>query len=113
MNMEDINFDQLFKDLSTEVASIAKDSLRDYEKEAKTDGQQAIDNIKNDLQQWTRELETGSITGEDLRCLLQEEEDLTKMIALKQAGLAAVHIDEFRNNIINMVVGRITDLVRI
>lgn len=111
--MSVINFDQLFSELKTGVETVAHDSLRDYENEAKKDGQQALDNIKLNLQQWTKELETGSITREDLGYLLEEEEDLTKMIALKQAGLAQVHIDMFRNGIINMIVSTLTGLIKV
>lgn len=111
--MSAINFDQLFSELKTGMETIARDSLKDYETEAKQDGQQALQNIKLNLQQWTKELETGSITREDLGYLLEEEEDLGKMIALKQAGLAQVHIDQFRNSIINMIVSTITGLIKV
>lgn len=111
--MSVINYDQLFSELKTGVETIARDSLKDYENEAKQDGRQALDNIKLNLQQWAKELETASITREDLGYLLEEEEELSKMIALKQAGLAQVHIDQFRNSIINMIVSTITGLVKV
>jgi hypothetical protein len=111
--MSNINFDQVFKDLTSGVESIAKDSLKDYESEAKADGQKALNDMKSNLQQWAKEVETGSITKEDLGFLLQEEEGLTEMTALKQAGLAEVHIDQFRNSVINMIVGTITGLVKV
>ena len=110
--MSATNFDQLFKDIIAGVKAIAEASLKEYRKEAKKDGQQAIENIKDDLQQWTKELETGSITEEDLRYLLQEDESLTKMIALKQAGLAAVHIDQFKNDIIDMIFSKVIGAVK-
>lgn len=111
--MTAIDFDQLFEGMSDGVKTIAEDSLKDYESEAKADGQQAINNLKDDLQQWVKELETGSLSREDLRYLLEEEEDLTKMVALKQAGLAEVRVDEFRNDIINMILGKITGLIKV
>ena len=111
--MSTLNFDQLFKNLSTEVESLASNSLKDFENEAKSDGQKALDNIKLNLQQWSDELLTGAITPEDLRYLLKEEEGLNSMVALKQAGLAAIHIDEFRNNLVNTIVSTITGLVKI
>ena len=111
--MSVINFDDLYKQLSSGVESIAKDSLKDYEKEAKADGQQALSETRLNLQQWAKDLETGAITKEDMEDLLQEDEALAKMTALKQAGLAQVHIDEFRNSVINMIVGTITGLVKV
>jgi hypothetical protein len=111
--MTTINFDQVFKELTSGVKSLAKDSLKDYEKEAKADGQKALNNMKSNLQQWAKEVETGTITKEDLGFLLKEEEGLTEMTALKQAGLAAIHIDQFRNGVINMIVGTITGLIKV
>src|SRR3954462_9883469 len=111
--MSEINFDELFTNLAKGVESIASESLGDYENEAKADGKLALENMKLNLQQWTREWETGAITQEDLQFLLKEDEGLTKMMALKQAGLAEIHIDEFRNNVVNMIVGAITGLIKI
>jgi predicted Ser/Thr protein kinase len=111
--MSAINFEGIFKELESKVESIAKDSLKDYEQQAKADGQTALNNAKENLQQWIKELETGSITREDLGDLLQEEEALTKMIALKQAGLAEVRVDKFRNDVINMIVSTVTGLVKV
>lgn len=108
-----INFDGLFKELASGVESIAKDSLKDYEQEAKTDGQKALENVKTNLQQWIKELETGAITKEDLGDLMQEDEALTKMIALKQAGLAEIRVDKFRNDVINMIVSTVAGLIKI
>ena len=111
--MSAIDFDQIIKELVTGVESLAKDSLKDYENEAKADGKALVDDTKADLLQWTKELETGSINREDVVYLLQEDEDLGKMTALKEAGLAQVRIDEFRNSVINLIVGTITGLVKI
>jgi len=111
--MSVIDFNQVVNELVSGVESLAKSSLKDYEKEAMADGKELIDNTKTDLQQWTKELETGSMNREDVVYLLQEDEDLGKMTALKQAGLAQVHIDEFRNSIINLVVTTITGLIKI
>jgi hypothetical protein len=106
-----INFDQLFSDLKSGVETLASNSYKDYAAEAKSDGQQAITDLKNNLIQWTKELETGSLTKEDLEDLLQEEEALDKMVALKQAGLAEVHVDRFRNDIITMIVTTVTKMI--
>jgi hypothetical protein len=106
-----INFDQLFTDLKSGVETLAKNSFKEYEAQAKSDGQQAITDLKTNLIQWTKELETGSLTKEDLEYLLQEEEALDKMVALKQAGLAEVHVDKFRNDIITMIVTSVTKMI--
>ena len=111
--MSSINFDDLYKNLLSGIESLAKGSLKDYENAAKTDGQQALNDIKQNLQQWVKELETGSITRDDLAYLLQENEALEKMVALKEAGMAEIHIDTFRNNVINLIVSTVTGLIKV
>jgi hypothetical protein len=103
--MSSINFDDLFKNLLSGIESLAKGSLKDYENAAKDDVQQAL--------QWVKELETGSITRDDLEYLLQENEALEKMVALKEAGMAEIHIDTFRNNVINLIVSTVTGLIKV
>lgn len=111
--MSNINLDDLINQLKTGVETLAKTSLKEYENAAKADGVSLIDDTKADLLQWTKEIETGSMNTEDLGYLLREDEDLGKMDALKQAGLAEVRVDEFRNGVINLVVGTITSLIKI
>jgi hypothetical protein len=111
--MSIINFDELYIELKTGVESIAKDSWKDYENAARTDGQNALNDMKANLQQWARELETGAITKNDVGFLVQEDAALGKMTALKQAGLAEVHIDKFRNSVVNLIIGSITGLIKV
>ncbi len=111
--MSTINFDELYTELANGVETVAKNTLQDYEKEAKTDGINAIDNIKNSLQHWTEEVENGAMNTDDLAFLLKSEEGLAEMITLKQAGLAEVHIDEFRNGLINMILSTLTGLIKV
>src|SRR4051794_18876368 len=103
--MTTINFDQFFQDLKTGVVTLAKASLDNYVEAAKTDGQAALDNMKTNLSHWTQEVENGALTVDDLEFLLQENAALDEMTALKEAGLAEVRIDAFKNDVINLVLG--------
>lgn len=111
--MATINFNQLFEDLKTGAESVAKNSLQGYVDEAKKDGQEALSSMKVNLQRWAEEVETGVLTREDVTFLIQEETALAKMNALKQAGLAEVQIDKFKNGLINMILGTLTSLVKV
>jgi len=111
--MSTINFDQLFQTLETGVASIAKQSFQDYYDAAKADGQSALENMKTNLQNWTTEVESGALTAEDLEFLLKEEADLDEMTALKQAGLAEVQIDKFKDALISLVVNTLTGFIKV
>ncbi|WP_018616626.1 hypothetical protein [Segetibacter koreensis] len=106
--MSTVNFDQLFKDLETGAESLANEMFQDYMSQAKKDAQDAIDSMKADIQRWVIEVENGALTKEDLEFLLQEETELDEMKALKQAGLAAIQIDKFKNGLINMILKTLT-----
>lgn len=111
--MNTIHFDQLFQDMKNAIEPVAKEEVKDYVIEAKKDGQQALENIKQNLQHWIEEVENGAMTYEDLAFLLKGEDGLSEMITLKEAGLSAVHIDKFENGLINMIIGTLTSVVRI
>jgi hypothetical protein len=108
-----INFDQLFQDLKTGVITLAKASLDNYVEQAKTDGVAALDAMKTNLTHWTQEVENGALTMDDLKFLLQEDAALDEMTALKQAGLAEVRIDQFKDEVINLVLGTVISLVKV
>ena len=111
--MSTINFDAFFQNIETNVASLAKSSLHDYATEAKTDGQTIVNGMKAELQQWTAELEEGALTLDDLNFLLKEEAALVEMASLKEAGLAAVRIDEFKVGITNVITGAVAGLIKV
>lgn len=107
------HFDELFQKLEKGVETLATDSLKDYLKQAKTDGRQALTDLKGNLERWATEVETGAMTKQDLEFLLQEESALDELVTLKQAGLAAVRIDQFRNSFINVVVDTLFGFIKV
>jgi hypothetical protein len=111
--MSTINFDQFYQNIESGVESLAKSTLQDYLTQAKADGENTVDGMKDYLQQWTLELEEGALTLDDLKYLLKEETALTEMTALKEAGLAAVRIDEFKLGITNVITGAIAGLIKV
>ena len=111
--MGTLNFDQLFKDLESGTETVAREAVQQYAGQAKKDGQDAINSMKTNLPRGAAEAETGDLTKNDLEFLLQEESALDEMKALKQAGLAAVQIDKFRNAMINMILGTLTGLIKV
>jgi len=111
--MSTINFDQLVQNLESGVETLAKSSLTEYEQAAKTDGINAIDNMKSNLQVWSQAVANGSLTFEDLGFLLKAEESLNEMTALKEAGLAEVRIDEFKVGLVNVITGGIASAIKV
>jgi len=111
--MSTLNFNQIFQNIESGVKSLAESSMEDYISQAKNDGQNVVSRMKSDLQQWALEVEEGALTLDDLNFLLKEEESLTEMTALKEAGLAAVRIDAFKSGITNVITGAIASIIKV
>ena len=111
--MSNLNFNQLLQSIESNVETLAKTSLHDYLSAAKTDGQGLLNQMKADLQQWAREVEEGALTKEDLDFLVQEQAALSEMTTLKEAGLAAVRIDQFRSGVTSIISGAVAGLINV
>ncbi|WP_419803285.1 hypothetical protein [Mucilaginibacter sp.] len=111
--MSNISLDQFYQNIESGVESLAKSTLHDYATQAKSDGQTTVDGMKEYLQQWKLEVEEGALTLEDLKYLLKEAAAVTEMAALKEAGLAAIRIDEFRLGITNVITGAVASLIKV
>ena len=111
--MKTMHFDQLYQQLQCSAELLAKNTLQEFEKQAKADGQQVLEGLKANLQRWAEEVEAGALTKEDFAFLLQGEKSLDEMIALKQAGLAAIQVDTFKNSLINLIIGTLTSVIKV
>lgn len=99
------DFNDFLDTLKDEILDLATDHLDDLRDEAVQDTEQFLEDSEEDLKRWTRLLEAGAISEEDFESLVKGQKDLAQMEALKQAGLAAVEIDRFRENLIDRITG--------
>lgn len=111
--MPQINFNDVLKQLQDGITQLATTSVKDYAKDAQADGLTMLTSLEADLQNWTTELANGDITAKDLQYLINAKNNLIQMNALKQAGLAAVRIDEFKASAIQFVVNTLTGLIKV
>jgi hypothetical protein len=99
-----IDFNELGKALESSLKAFVEDDVKDYANQALADGSAFLKAVKDDLERWTTELAEGKIMQDEFKSLIIGQENLAKMEALKQAGLAQVRLDEIRNGILNIVV---------
>lgn len=111
--MSNFNVNDLIQSLETNIETIAKTSLQGYESAAKADAINVVNDLKTSIEAWAAEVETGALTKTDVEYLLKEQASLDEMTALKQAGLAQIRIDTFRNDVINSIISTIFNLVKI
>ncbi len=102
--MSQFDFDGFLQEIKTGITNIAKTQAASFIQEAESDGKAFIDAAKADLQNWTKQLADGKLTPSQFKFLVQGKKDVAEMAALTQAGLAAVHIDQIRSAVIDLVI---------
>jgi hypothetical protein len=101
--MADINFENVFDTLKKGIADLAVTTGKQYATQAATDGQNFLDASKSQLQDWTTQLANGSLSKDDFTDLLLGQKDLFALTALKQAGMAEIAMDTFKNGVFNLI----------
>lgn len=109
--MPSINFEQYFKDLESGITGVAKETVSDFVDQGKQDGQNVLNLMKSDLERWTIEVTNGEMSVADFSFLMKAQKDLDQMDALKEAGIAAIDLDRFKNGLISLVVNTLAKLV--
>jgi hypothetical protein len=108
-----VDFKAIFEQLKKDVEALAESTLKNYVSKAKTDAQTMLNQMKDKLQRWTTLLIEGKLTTEDFEWLVNSQKDLIQMAALKQAGLAAIRIDQFKASLLNLVVDTVFSMIKI
>lgn len=111
--MAQINFPQIFEQLKGNLMELAQLTLKNYVKDAKKDAGDLLNSMKTKLERWTILLASGDLTTADFELLVNSQKDLVEMEALKQAGLAAIRVDQFRDSVFNLIVDTIFHIVPI
>jgi F0F1-type ATP synthase membrane subunit b/b' len=102
--MATFDFQTLFDQLKKEVSSLAVSSVKEFKKEAEADGQNLLESLKQNLQNWTVELATGEISKEDFEFLVMGQKELIEMNILKQKGMALIDLDKLKISLINQLI---------
>jgi hypothetical protein len=100
--MADIS--KILKNAEQGIIHLAETTFTTYKTQAISDGKAFLAAAKTDLTTYTEQLETGQITLEEFKDLMQDEGDLAKMDALKEAGLAHAAFDGFINGVIGIII---------
>jgi len=108
-----VNFDDIFQQLKVAVENLATTTLKNYVSDAKDDARAMLAAMQEKLKRWTGLLIDGQLTTEDFEWLVNSQKDLVEMAALKEAGLAAIRIDQFKASLLNLVVDTIFSLIKI
>jgi hypothetical protein len=109
--MANIDFDSVLNTLKDEVTSLAVTTFKNYKKEVKKDGLAILDDLKDNLKNWTLQLSNGALSKDDFEFLVLAQKDLLKINALKRAGISLVEADKFKAKLLGIVVNTIVGLI--
>ena len=100
-------FDEYIDSVIKEIGKLAQETLKDYAEDATKDGEDFIKKSKDKLKKWTEDLAEKRMDADEFTSLIKGQKDLAEMKALKQAGLAAVQVDKFRNGVIDLIINKV------
>lgn len=109
--MPQIDTEALINTLKHEIIALAENTMKDYATQAKQDGLNVVMKMESKLKIWTTQLAEGAINMDEFQFQLGTEEALLKMTALKQAGLAAIQVDKFRNGLTDIIIKTVSSLI--
>ena len=99
-----LDFEKFMADLKKQMGELAKSMFKENWQAATEDGLDFLDNSKDKLQKYLRMLNNGEIDQDEFKSLAAGLGDLGKMEMLRQAGLRAAQIDQFRIKAINLLI---------
>ena len=108
-----VDFNAIFQQLINGAIGLAKTTVSNYINDAKTDAQKMLMAMKEKLERWTLLLMDKQLTTEDFEWLVNSQKDLVAMDCLKEAGLAAIRIDQFKASLMNLIVDTVFSMVKI
>ena len=103
-------FDRFVELVEEGTQELAKNTLRGYKEEALADAKVFLETSKDDAKRWSKLLAQGELTEEDYEWLILSKKDVVELQLLKDAGLAVVRIDRFKNALMNLVIDTAFDV---
>lgn len=85
------------------AGALAKDTVGDLVDAAKSDADDFLESVKQDMLKWAKMLKNGEITPDEFSDLVEAKEALAEIRTLTQAGIAEIKIDRFRSGLIKLV----------
>jgi len=106
-----IDFSNIWEILKQGIAGMAEKDLKEYAAAATSDGYVMVNQMQTDLEGWITELAAESISKSDFADLLAGQKDELKMELLKQAGLSEILIDQFKQDICDLITNTVLALI--
>ena len=97
------DFDAIFKDIQTQVVTLAETTVSKYKDEAIADGKKLLAQMKDDLLRWIDLLAEKKLKTGEFEWLVNSDKEIVKMAALEKAGLAEIRVQQFSMSVLNVI----------
>lgn len=94
--------------LKDDLLTLGQNELQEHAAALMQDGEDFAKSLQADLPKWGKQLADGKMSAAAFKLAVGGKQDLLKMEALKQAGLAAIRVDKLKQSILNTIVGTAT-----
>ena len=94
------DFKSVFAYKNSQVETLVTDVAAEFKADAVKGGKLLMKDLKVDLERWVELLNAGQLKPEEFKWLVKSNASLTKMTALKQAGMAAVEVKKFAGKLL-------------
>ena len=111
--MPTLDFESILNTIKTGIINIGKTSLANYLPQVTADAGSITNAIKADVQNWTSQLANNEITSANLKFLIAADEEYLKVAALTEVGLAQIQLDQFKQDVCNLIVGTLTAAIKV
>lgn len=102
-----VDYESIYSQLKMGIADIAKKSFKKRVSEVTAEGEKMLNLMDSDIKRWSDKLAAGKLSEDDYKDLVLGQKDLLKMITLKEAGLTKIQADQFKQDVLNLVVNTI------
>lgn len=107
----EIDFENIFDQLKTGVADIAKNSFKKRVEDITSEGHNILVALEEDIKRWTNQLAAGDLSPDDFKDMTLGQKDLIEITALKQLGLSKIQADQFKQDVLNLVIDTVVKII--
>jgi hypothetical protein len=98
------DFDEFIEKIEEGLKQLSKATLKDFKDGFASDAKGFLEDSKEDLQVWTKQLADGELSRNDFEDLVLGRKDVAEMHALKVAEMTKIKLELCKLQVIDLVV---------
>ena len=96
-------FDDFLDIIQDDLPNLGTELLGELKDQGILDAKMFLEDTKDDLKRWTQLLAKGQLNQDEFNFLVQSQKDLFDLHSLKQAGLALITAQKFRDGVVDLI----------